>query len=58
LGVALNDKATGYLFVYHFEILLIFITIVLLGPLSQELNKQYRQKAIKRGSFGLVELPS
>jgi BCD family chlorophyll transporter-like MFS transporter len=58
LGVAMNDVATGYLFVYHFEILLIFITIIFLGPLSQEINKQYRLNTIKRGNFGLAELPS
>ena len=58
LGVAMNDTATGYLFVYHFEILLIFITIIFLGPLSQEINKQYRLNTIKRGNFGLSELPS
>jgi hypothetical protein len=29
-----------------------------LGPLSQEINKQYRLNTIKRGNFGLAELPS
>jgi BCD family chlorophyll transporter-like MFS transporter len=33
LGVALAEKATGYSFVYHLELLLLFATLVALGPL-------------------------
>jgi BCD family chlorophyll transporter-like MFS transporter len=33
LGEALNSPATGYSFVYHFEIALLFVTLIALGPL-------------------------
>ena len=33
LGTALLDEATGYSFVYHVEIFLLFVTLVALGPL-------------------------
>lgn len=35
LGVALVDPATGYSFVYHIEILLLFAALVAVGPLSR-----------------------
>ena len=57
LGGALNNLATGYTFVYHLEILLIFITLVLLGPLAQHLNRINRSKKKQAGTFGLSEMP-
>ncbi len=33
LGEALRSSATGYSFVYHFELLLLFATLVAIGPL-------------------------
>jgi BCD family chlorophyll transporter-like MFS transporter len=57
-GAALNDLATGYTFVYHLEILLIFVTLVVLGPLAQHLNRISRSKKNQKGSFGLSELPA
>lgn len=37
-GEALATPATGYSFVYHFEIGLLFLTLVLLGPLARRRN--------------------
>ena len=37
-GEALASPATGYSFVYHFEIGLLFLTLVLLGPLARRRN--------------------
>jgi BCD family chlorophyll transporter-like MFS transporter len=35
-GEALNTPATGYSFVYHAEIGLLFVTLVILGPLVRQ----------------------
>ena len=57
LGIVLNSSSTGYTVVYHLEILLIFVTLALLGPLSQQLNRIDRFGKKKNGRFGLTELP-
>ena len=57
LGVGLIDPAIGYIFVYHLEILLIFITLGVLGPLAQQINRINRSINKKTGSFGLSEMP-
>ena len=57
LGVGLVSPAIGYIFVYHLEILLIFITLAVLGPLAQQINRINRSTKDKKGSFGLAELP-
>ena len=56
-GTTFESNATGYLFVYHLEILIIFITLISLGSLSQELNKKKRGEN-KENRFGLAEIPS
>ena len=56
-GSAFESHATGYLFVYHLEILIIFITLVTLGGLSQELRKA-NFKTGDKDRFGLAEIPS
>jgi len=49
----LVNPATGYQFVYHIEIYLMFATLVSLGPLVV-----YRsQQRILNKKFGLAELP-
>jgi BCD family chlorophyll transporter-like MFS transporter len=53
LGEALTNPATGYQFVYHIEIYLMFATLVALGPLVMY---QSKQRALK-SKFGLAELP-
>lgn len=58
LGVGLIDPVVGYMFVYHLEILLIFITLAALGPLAQQINRINRSNEIKKGRFGLAEIPT
>ncbi len=54
LGPALANPVTGYSFVYHLELLLLFLTLVAIGPLvgrrSQALHHPRK--------FGLAEFPS
>ena len=57
LGVGLVSPAIGYIFVYHLEILFIFITLAVLGPLAQQIDRINRSIKSKNGSFGLSELP-
>jgi BCD family chlorophyll transporter-like MFS transporter len=55
LGVALNSPATGYSVVYHLEILLLFVTLVALGPLVRTATP-YRHGGARK--FGLADMPS
>jgi BCD family chlorophyll transporter-like MFS transporter len=55
LGPALNSTATGYSVVYHIEILLLFATLVAIGPLIRLSNISRYQSQSK---FGLAELPT
>ncbi|AHM03499.1 PucC protein [Roseibacterium elongatum DSM 19469] len=55
LGEALNNPATGYSVVYHFEILLLFATLVALGPLVRTVTNSTRGEA---GKIGLADLPT
>ena len=57
LGSTFENNSIGYIFVYHLEILLIFITLIALGMLSQEINKR-KIKDHSQKSFGLTEIPS
>ena len=51
LGQAMNGPATGYSFVYHIEIYLLFATLIAIGPLV-------RRTARTAPGFSLGELPS
>ncbi len=53
LGVVLAGPATGYATVYALEILLLFMTIVALGPLARAVGGE----ASGRLRFGLAEFP-
>jgi len=55
LGVALDNPATGYSVVYHLEILLLFVTLVALGPLVRTVTTNRERGA---GKFGLADLPT
>lgn len=55
LGGTLKQSATGYSFVYHAEILMLFITLVALGPLVR-VNGQSALN-LRGGKFGLVQHP-
>lgn len=53
LGPALVSKATGYGAVYHIEIILLFATLIVVGPLVRRSEPLSRQSS----SFGLAEFP-
>ncbi|MGV6888859.1 PucC family protein [Rhodophyticola sp. SM2404] len=55
LGRALESPATGYSVVYHFEILLLFATLVALGPLVRTVRESRPGEA---GKIGLADLPT
>lgn len=54
LGEALNSAATGYLFVYHIEIGLLFLCLAVIGPLT---GRRYRREDHQEMRFGLAEMP-
>jgi MFS transporter, BCD family, chlorophyll transporter len=54
LGKALSLPTTGYMFVYHFELLMLFLGLAVIGPLAG-----YRKAEEEKGNtnFGLSEFP-
>ena len=54
LGEALTGPATGYTAVYHIEILLLFATLVAIGPL---VGLERTNRSRMSGKFGLAEFP-
>ena len=54
LGSALAQPVTGYSFVYHTEMLLLFITLIAIGPLVRRTQASTPQSPER---FGLAELP-
>ena len=54
LGEALSEPATAYSVVYHVEILLLFTTLVAIGPLVRRRSKSADASPAK---FGLAEMP-
>jgi BCD family chlorophyll transporter-like MFS transporter len=57
LGEALNNPATGYSIVYHLEILLLFGTLVALGPLVR-LSFLNPNSDNRGGKIGLADFPT
>jgi len=55
LGEALASPATGYSVVYHIEILLLFATLIALGPLVRTVTTTQRGEIRK---IGLADLPT
>ena len=55
LGEALNSPITGYSFVYHLEIYLLFVVLIALGPLLKSSRREASAPILK---FGLAELPN
>ena len=53
-GEALASPATGYTTVYHIEILLLFATLVAIGPL---VGLERVNRSRMPGKFGLAEFP-
>lgn len=56
LGDALSSAATGYSFVYHIEIYLMFATLIAIGPLVSSRRVPGPQSPTTQ-KFGLAELP-
>ncbi|QJF53376.1 MFS transporter [Roseobacter ponti] len=57
LGEALNSPATGYSFVYHTEIGLLFATLVILGPLVRQ-SGPLTPKETGTAPMGLADFPT
>lgn len=55
LGAALAEPATGYSIVYHIEILLLFATLIALGPL---VRRRADAPSDQPRRFGLAEFPT
>jgi BCD family chlorophyll transporter-like MFS transporter len=54
LGEALSGPAVGYTTVYHIEILLLFATLIAIGPL---VGLERANRSRMSGKFGLAEFP-
>ncbi len=57
LGEALANPASGYSFVYHIEIALLFATLIALGPLVR-ITFQPQPNHDRDGKIGLAEFPT
>jgi BCD family chlorophyll transporter-like MFS transporter len=58
LGEALVNPATGYSFVYHLELALLFATLIVIGPLVRDGAKGASVGLTRHGKFGLAEMPT
>lgn len=59
LGEALNTPATGYSFVYHLEIGLLFVTLAALGPLVRLVRAETTPETQKGAArIGLADFPT
>ena len=54
LGAAMDTRASGYLVVYTFEILLLFVCLAVIGPLT---GQRYQRNDQTDMRFGLAEMP-
>jgi len=57
-GTALANPATGYSFVYHIELYLMFATLIALGPLVRSGPRNSAAASKTQAAFGLPELPN
>ncbi len=56
-GSTLAIPVTGYSFVYHTEICLLFVTLVAVGPLVRRTSFPLVSQPLKNERFGLADLP-
>ena len=54
LGSALVDRVTGYSFVYHLELVLLFAALAVISPLGRPLGRPVQRTSTP---FGLADLP-
>ncbi len=57
LGESLTSPVTGYSFVYHVEMYLLFFVLVAIGPLARRSNVAATAPATPQRKFGLAEFP-
>tara|TARA_Y100001933_G_scaffold235284_1_gene256300 strand:- start:1983 stop:2870 length:888 start_codon:yes stop_codon:yes gene_type:complete len=57
LGASLNNAATGYLFVYHIELALLVVTLVILSPLIKSARNKEIKSNQKSASVGIADFP-
>jgi BCD family chlorophyll transporter-like MFS transporter len=57
LGQALATPSTGYSFVYHSEIILLFVTLAVLGPMVKRTGTSVRESS-QSGKIGLADFPT
>ncbi len=57
-GEALDSAATGYSFVYHIEIGLLFVTLAVLGPLVRVARPSKAHSAPGAARIGLADFPT
>ncbi|MEX5727637.1 BCD family chlorophyll transporter-like MFS transporter [Rhodovulum iodosum] len=58
LGEGLNTPATGYAAVYNIEIALLFLTLIVLGPLMRHRGIQPNPNRETSAKIGLADLPT
>ena len=58
LGEALQSPATGYSFVYHLEIGLLFLTLAALGPLVRHAPRRPQTPKQETARLGLADFPT
>ncbi|WP_084860638.1 PucC family protein [Salibaculum halophilum] len=58
LGAALDSPATGYSFVYHLEIGLLFLTLAALGPLVRHAPARAQTPNQETARIGLADFPT
>jgi BCD family chlorophyll transporter-like MFS transporter len=56
-GVSLNNEATGYLFVYHIELVLLVVTLVILSPLIKSARNKEIKSNQKSARIGIADFP-
>jgi BCD family chlorophyll transporter-like MFS transporter len=56
LGPSLNNAATGYSFVFHLEIFLLFVVLIAMAPLAKKASANSPSQM--GANFGLAELPN
>jgi BCD family chlorophyll transporter-like MFS transporter len=57
MGEALRSASVGYSVVYHLEVLLLFVTLVAIGPLVRTPQRDSERHAAGSKKFGLAEFP-
>jgi BCD family chlorophyll transporter-like MFS transporter len=54
LGESLISPVTGYSFVYHLEMYLLFAVLIAIGPLAKRVRDE---RPMQERKFGLAEFP-